>query len=105
MEQRELQEVIEVAISTYQGNVDVLESAIGALHVGLRTGWRPLRLMHTHKTFVRYQAALGLDFHEVMPEVGPLAEKSLAWRIASKVKNFWDAARGSIPAARSKEIL
>jgi len=103
MEQRELQEVIDVAISTYRGDVGVLESAIGALHIGLKVGWKPLRLMHKHETFIRYQEILSLDFHKVMPEVGPLADKSMGWHIAKKARNFWDVVRGTVPG-RSREV-
>lgn len=103
MTEDDVQKVISDAMANYSGNVQVLESAIGALHVGLKTGWRPLRLMHTHSTFSRYQRILGVDFLEVLPEVGPLADKSLGWRIVKVVGNFWDAARGTIPG-RSTEF-
>ena len=99
----ELLQVIDKAINSYRGDVKVLESAIGALFVGCQIGWRPLRLIHSHKTFARYQRILGVDFFEVLPEVGPLADKSLGWRLAQQVENFWDAARGTVPG-RSKEF-
>jgi hypothetical protein len=103
MTQDELQRVIDTAIKTYQGDISVLEAAIGALHIGLKIGWKPLRLVHSHKTFTNYQKVLGLDFHEVLPEVGVLADKSMAWRIAKYAHNFWDVARGTLPG-RSKEL-
>lgn len=104
MNQDQLLRVVESAIARYRGDVQALEGAIGALHLGLKIGWKPLRLIHAHKTFVRYQEILRLDFHEVLPEIGPLADKSMGWQIAKKAHNFWDAARGSIPG-RSKELV
>ena len=86
----------------HRGDVRVLQTAIGALHLGLAVGWKPLRLVHSHRTFVRYQEILQLDFHEVLPEVGVKADKLLAWRVAKVAKNFWDVARGSQPG-RSRE--
>lgn len=100
----QLHRVIDSAAKRYHGDATVLESAIGALHLGLMIGWRPLRLIHTHHTFSRYQKILGVDFHDVLPEVGPIADKSLAWRVAKTVENFWDLARGTLPG-RSKELL
>jgi hypothetical protein len=104
MTQEEIQQVIDTAIKSYDGDISVLEAAIGALHVGLKTGWKPLRLVHSHRTFTIYQKALGLDFHEVLPDIGPLADKSVAWRIAKHARNFWDVARGTLPG-RSKEFV
>lgn len=102
MNQTELLQIIDSAIVRYRGDVRVLQTAIGALHLGLAVGWKPLRLVHSHRTFVRYQEILQLDFHEVLPEVGVKADKLLAWRVAKVAKNFWDVARGSQPG-RSRE--
>lgn len=104
MKSDDLQKVIDQAVQSYQGDFAVLESAIGALYVGLKIGWRPLCLIHSHRTFIRYQQVLGLDFHECLPEVGPFADKSLAWRVAKHAESFWDVVRGSVPG-RSKECL
>ena len=97
MKSDDLQKVIDQAVRSYRGDFAVLESAIGALHVGLKIGWRPLRLIHSYRTFTRYQQVLGLDFHDVLPEVGPLADKSFAWLLARHAENFWDVVRGSVP--------
>lgn len=102
MKRDDLQKVVDDAVLNYSGDARVLESAIGALHVGLKTGWRPLRLMHSHKTFARYQQILGIDFLEVLPEVGPLADRLTGWRIVKLAGNFWDAARGIAPGRSSE---
>lgn len=98
-----LQKLIDEVISNYEGDGRILESAIGALHFGMKLGWRPLLLIHSYKAIKRYETILGLDFKEVMPEVGPLADKSLAWRIAKKVENYWDVVRGTVKG-RSAEV-
>lgn len=97
MKSEHLQTIIDDAIRLYTGDFRVLESAVGSLHIGLKIGWRPLRLIHSHRTFVRYQDILGVDFQEVLPEVGPLADKSVAWRAAKYAENFWDLVRGHLP--------
>ena len=97
MKSEHLQTIIDESIRLYTGDFRVLESAIGALHIGLKIGWRPLRLIHSHRTFVRYQDILGIDFQDVLPEVGLLADKSVAWRVAKCAENFWDLARGHLP--------
>lgn len=104
MNKDELLRIVDTAIQGYKGDSTILGSAIGALHIGLKIGWRPLRLIHSHRTFVRYEQILGLDFHQVLPEVGPLADKSLAWRVAKQVENFWDVVRGAVPG-RSKQLV
>lgn len=97
MTEEEIQQVIDAAIKNYVGDSRVLESAIGALFVGLRIGWRPLHLIHRHKTMSRYQEILNVDFRKIMPEVGPMADKSNGWRLAKHLSNFWDAVRGTAP--------
>lgn len=104
MDEKELLHIIDTATRHYQGDSTVLGSAVGALHIGLSIGWRPLRLIHSHQTFVRYEQILGIDFHEVLPGVGPLADKSLGWRLAKQAENFWDAVRGTVPG-RSKQLV
>lgn len=86
----------------FQGNFDVLESALGALIVGRLVGWRVLTLIHSSRTINKYQDVLGLDFkgqfpwsgEDVMPEKGPFAQKSLALRVAERVGDFWRVVRG-----------
>lgn len=102
MTQDELQQVVDTAIKSYRGDGRVLESAIGALFIGFQVGWRPLLLMHRHKTISRYQGILDLDFHQIMPEVGPLANKMLGWRLVKGAENFWAVVRGSAPGRTSE---
>lgn len=102
MTQEEIQQVIDDAIKNYRGDARVLESAIGSLFFGLQIGWRPLHLMHMYKTMSRYEEILGVNFREVMPEVGPMADSLRGWRIAKNLENFWDAVRGTAPGRGSE---
>lgn len=104
MTQGEMLRVVDEAVASYRGDVSVLETAIGALMVGRWVGWRPLMLMHSTATVARYQEILGLKFREVLPEVGPLADKSLGWRLLGNIKDFWKVARRRLPGS-SKELV
>lgn len=97
MNNNELVALLDRAIKSYKGDSRVLESAIGALVVGRLTGWKPLALIHTHTTFRKYEHLLGVTFSEVLPEVGPLAHKSLAWQVAQSVGRFWDVVKNRLP--------
>ena len=104
MGQGEVLRVVDEAIARYTGDVSVLETAIGALMLGRRVGWRPLLMMHTTATIARYQQVLGLKFREVLPEVGPLAGKSLGWSMLGRMKDFWKVVRRQIPG-KSTELI
>ena len=88
----------------FRGDLHELESAIGALCVGQRMGWKVLLLIHEKRTLKKYEKILGLEFREVLPDVGDLAHKSVAWVAVQKLGNFWKAVKGEIKGVRSPEI-
>jgi len=96
--------IFEQPIKNFRGQVPTLETAIGAYIVGLRIGWKPLLLIHDKKTLSKYEKILGIDFREALPEVGELANKSMAWKAAQKVSNYWKAVKGEIPGIRSPDM-
>lgn len=97
MNNNDLVEMLDCAIKSYKGDSRVLESAIGAFVVGRLIGWKPLALIHTHTTFRKYENLLGVNFSEVLPDVGPLAHKSLAWQVAKSIGRFWDVVKNRLP--------
>jgi len=97
--------IINAAIKDFQGNSDVLESAIGALHVGRVMGWKILYLTHSTSTIRKYEKILGLSFREVLDDETALSSKSLAFKAVQKVSNFWKAVKGEIPNIRSQEFI
>ena len=96
--------IIEDAIKSFRGQLPTLHGAIGCLYTGQQFGWKILYLVHDKKTIKKYEAILGVKFRDVFPEVGELAHKSLAWKLAQKVSNFWKAVSGEISGIRSPEI-
>ncbi len=103
MDPKDLDRIVTTAIASYKGDAHVLESAIGALMVGLLLGRKPLLLIHGGSAIRRYQDILNIEFRSVMPDEGPLCHKSEGYKLAQKVGQFWASVRGSAPG-RSSEL-
>lgn len=100
-------EVIQGAIQRFNGSFDELESAIGMYVVGHYVGWKVLVLMHSKRTIRKYEEILGIVVREEFPEEGSESERSLAYRAAKTVSNFWKAVSGedkSIPKEVRKQF-
>ncbi|MGV1046889.1 hypothetical protein [Limnohabitans sp.] len=93
MNDDELNAYIENLMQTYKGDLTLLADSLGALNLGKRYGWRVLRIIYSPMTYRKYQKALGLEFNAVVPEVTPLSERSVGYKIASKIKDYWAAVR------------
>ena len=85
---------IESVIANYEGDADVLASSIGALMIGRAYGWRVLRIVTSSPSYTKYQRILGLEFKSVLPEVTKISERSLGFRIVTKLNNFWQVVKG-----------
>jgi len=83
-------------IEGYEGDLRVLESAIGFRFVGVSYGWRVMLLVHHKSTIKRYETILGIDVRQAFPEFGPLANRSKALNLAKKIGNYWKVVRGGI---------
>lgn len=99
----ELVALIDKSIMKFRGNSEELENAIGALMLGRKTGWRPLFLIHSPKSIRKYEAILNTQFRDVMPEVGPKAKHSVAWKISQTVSNFWKLVKGEVPDVKTAD--
>lgn len=103
MSEKDIQQIIDGAVSAYKGDARVLESAIGALMLGQRLGRRPLLLIHGGTAIRKYQNILKVEFKDVMPEDGPFAHKSVGYGIAKKIGYFWASVAGTAPG-RSPDL-
>lgn len=99
----ELVELIDNAITDFRGNTEELENAIGAFMFGRHVGWRPLFLIHSPKSIKKYEAILGTNFRDVLPEEGPKSKRLVAWMLAKKVSNFWKLVKGEIPDIKTSD--
>lgn len=68
----------------------VIEGAIGALFLGQRYGLRILRILHSSRTLRQYESFLGRRFEELLPQHGPLIDRSVAWWIVGATRHYWD---------------
>ncbi len=105
LSEKQLVDLIDKAIKNFIGNTDSLASAIGYLMIGRKFGWRVMFFMHSQGTVRKYEKILGIKSNEIMPEVGPLAKKAVAWGALQKVSNFWKGVKGEIAGIKSKEVL
>jgi hypothetical protein len=104
MTEKDLVQIIDAASEKFKGQLDELESAIGMLMLSRLYGWKVIYLIHSRKTIQKYEKMLGVNLRELAPPVGRLAHKSLAWKLAQGVGNFWKAVRGEIPDIRTAEV-
>jgi hypothetical protein len=95
---------IDTLIPNFSGNIHELEQAVGVWIVGRQFGWKVMLLVHDRKTLAKYEKRLGIKFRTELPEVGPYAKKSLAWKAFQKFSNFWKAVRGELPNVKTPEF-
>lgn len=103
-QQAELQSIEDKAITTFQGNIDELESALGMLRVGHHLGWKVLYIVHSKRTIRKYEEILGIKIREMFPETGPSAKRSIGLGLAEKFSNFWRVVSGDIKIENRKTI-
>lgn len=92
----QLQDVAYKAIARYTGTFDELEAALGLLQIGDHIGWKPLVLIHNKRTIRKYEEVLDINIREFFPAEGPSADRSLGYKIAKKIGNFWKAVSGEV---------
>lgn len=96
--------IIDKAAENFRGQADELENAIGMMMIGRLFGWKVLVIVHNKRTIRKYEEILGIKVREIFPEEGPLAYKSLGYKIARTVSNFWKAVSGDIKIDNRREI-
>lgn len=100
----ELHQIELKAIAKFYGNLDELESALGFLRLGFQYGWKPLAIIHSKKTFRKYEQILGITARELFPEDTPTSERSVGYAVAKKLSNFWKAVSGDTKIENRGEI-
>lgn len=103
MTDKEVVELIDKAIDRFAGNSDELASAIGVFMIARKIGWKPTYLLHSTKTMKKYEKYLGINLRETMQDVGPKARKSVAWKAAEGISNFWKLVKGETPNVRTPD--
>lgn len=101
---KQISDVIDAAIRGFHGDVDELERAIGMYMLGRHIGWRPLVLIHNKRTIRKYEEILGISVREAFPEEGPDCDRSMGYKIAKKLSNFWKAVSGEEKIDNRREL-
>jgi hypothetical protein len=102
--EKQIHTIATKTMSSYHGDLPLVEGAIGTLYAGKQFGWKVLYLVHDKKTLKKYEDILEIKFREAFPDLGPRAEHSHAYRLSLKVSNFWKAVKGEIKGIRSPSI-
>jgi hypothetical protein len=102
----DLLEIVKNACYEWEGDCTVFESAVGALCWGRVVGWHGLRLMHSSRTFKRYEEALGVKFRDVLPDRTAHSNRMNGIRLAEDMGKFWQViTAGMVPAKDAKEAF
>ena len=92
------------AFASFNGQFDDLELALGILRTGDYLGWRPLVLIHNKRTIRKIEEILDINIREFFEPEGLCAERSLGYKFAKKIGNFWKAVSGDIKIDQRREI-
>ena len=95
---------IETSIKDFRGLASTLESALGALIIGHKLGWRVLKMCHSSATLKKYEKVLGIKYEEVCPERTDLSKKNYGVVAADKLKAFWAVATGKKPIKNRADL-
>lgn len=96
-------EQIDEIMRPYLGDFGELSRTVGTYITARHYGWKALFLMQDQKTIKKHEKILGISFREALPEIGELANNSLAWRTVEKIGNFWKVVKSEI-SGRSRQI-
>lgn len=100
----ELTRIEREAIANFRGQLDDLESALGMLRMADHFGWRVMVLIHNKRTIRKFEEILKINVREFFPAEGPIAERSLGYKFAKQLSNFWKAVSGDIPVENRRDI-
>ncbi len=101
---KQLQEIELRATAKFHGDLGELESALGFLRLGFHYGWKPLTIIHSKKTFRKYEHILDINARELFPEETPTSDRSVGYSFAKTVSNFWKAVSGDIKVEHRRDI-
>jgi hypothetical protein len=93
---KEMHEITKKAIARFKGNASELETALGMFYFGHHVGWKVLVMMHSKKTIRKYEDILQINIREYFEPEGPSWERSLGYKWAKKIGEFWKIVSGDI---------
>lgn len=100
----ELTRIEREAFANFSGQFDDLELALGILRTGDYLGWRPLVLIHNKRTIRKAEDVLNINIREFFEPEGVCADRSIGYKIAKGLSNFWKAVSGDTKIDNRREI-
>jgi hypothetical protein len=91
-------------LNRFVGIADEMEKAISVLMPGDYVRWKVLALVHNKRTIRKYEEILGINMREFFFEEGPIAMRSMGYRVALSVGSFWKAVSGDILVENRREL-
>jgi len=101
---RRLNQIEQLAIAKFTGDISELESALGMLRVGQQYGWRVMYLIHSKATIRKYEQILGIAVKEEFPEEGSSSMRSNGYRLFKKIGNFWKIVSGEEKITDKRQV-
>lgn len=92
------------AVANFHGQLDDLAAALGMLRMGDYMGWRVLVLIHNKRTIRKYEDILGISVRDFFPPEGSQSHRSIGYKLAKAIGNFWKAVSGEIKIENRREI-
>ncbi|MES2182649.1 MAG: hypothetical protein V4493_11185 [Pseudomonadota bacterium] len=103
-ELKKIQDIELDAMARFKGMGDELETALGFLKLGIQLGWKPLAIIHSKRTFKKYEQILGIDARTFFPDETPAASRSMGYSIAKTLSNFWKVVSGDTKIVNRRDI-
>jgi len=100
----ELNRVERDAFANFTGSFDDLEAALGMLRLGDHVGWRVLVLIHNKRTIRKYEQILNIRVRDFFERETPSSRRSMGYKIALELGNFWKAVSGALKVPERREI-
>jgi hypothetical protein len=98
-------EIVAKAVKDFKGDGVVLESAIGALFIGQAFGWHALRMVHSGRTFKRYEEVLQIKFREELLDRTEQSRRIAGIKMVDKLGKFWQVVTaGRVPARDAAQV-
>lgn len=92
------------AIANFSGQLDDLAASLGMLRMGDYWGWRVLVLIHNKRTIRKYENILDIKVREFFPPEGSQSFRSVGYKLAIALGNFWKAVSGDLKIENRREI-
>lgn len=107
LNKQQIEEILQItfrATTQFKGQLDKLEAALGALHLGHHIGWKGLFIVHNKRTIRQFEDILGIKFRDYFPETALGSDRLFGFRAAEELKKFWQVVSGDIKVAKKREI-